>query len=276
METGHLAFGVDPDEDRRLKFESRYGAPTYAHPLDALQAVGKPDIWIICPPTGQLIAVARTLIGTVPDARLLVEKPFAYSSEHIELAASWPADLVRIGYTRAYLSSTRELADVVASGSLGLLISIEAWYSRGFLNNASHLINLIQLLFDEVQVQRVLPNDSWHPDGDVSAHVTLTVQQAGSSHGAGASLFAVDSPDRTVATMEMRFEAGVIRYHNLGGRIEILGADGRLQLIEEDLDFTIREVISQLLLWTDGRSSLGCSLVEAVATSQILREVIES
>jgi len=275
VETGQLAFGIDPDIDRRLKFESRYESPTYPHPLDALEALGKPDIWIVCPPTGQLMAVARSLIDITPDARFLVEKPLAYSSEHIELAASWPADRIRVGYTRAYLSSTEQLAEIVASGRLGCLLSIDAMYSRGFLNNASHLIHLIQRLFGAVQVQRVLPNDSWHPGGDLSADVTLVVRQGDSSHGAVASLIAVDSPDRTVATMEMKFAAGVIRYHNLGGRIEILGADGRLKLLEEDLDLTIREVVSQLLLWMDGRSSLGCTLVEALATSQILREVIE-
>jgi predicted dehydrogenase len=272
-----LLFGIDSNGSRRHIFEECYEVPAFASATEAITRLGRPDFWIVSTPTPSLVEVARQIMRVDPHARLLVEKPLAYDTEAIAACASWPQDRIRVGYTRAFLVSTLLLRSMIESAPLGALISVEGRYSRGFANNASHLLDLVQRLFGfgSIDISSSVHSSAWCPSGDVSRYVFGSVTPALHPRRAKLQLEPLDRPNETVASLRMHYETGEVDYLDLGRLIDITAGNMSIRM-ESEMDDAIGTVVDELARWSAGEPSRGCTLEEALATSRLVSQVMES
>lgn len=272
-----LLFGIDSDGNRRHSFEDRYGVPAFASAAQAITRLGRPDFWVVATPTPSLVEVAREIMRVDTAARLLVEKPLACDTETMAACASWPEDRIRVGYTRAYLVSTLVLRNLIESAPLGSLVSVEGRYSRGFANNASHLLDLVQRLFGfgSIEISSSIHTTAWCPSGDVSRSIFGSVTPALQSRRAEFYLEPLDRRNETVASLCMHYDTGAVDYRDLG-RLIAIRAGSMSATIENEIDDAIGAVVDELARWSAGEPSRGCTLEEALATSRLVSQVMES
>lgn len=142
-----LAACVDPDPDRRNAFAARWGV---AEAFATLQdCAGRPyDAASVCVPTAHHAEVLDTLLS-MPVRAVCCEKPLtADPSDGRRLAAAY-ADAGRpllVNYPRRWDPAMAALREEIAAGLWGEVQAVTGLYTKGVLNNASHLIDLIQFL----------------------------------------------------------------------------------------------------------------------------------
>lgn len=140
---------VDPDADKRARFQRRWDVPTgFPSLTEALQTLdGSIDLIALCtaPETrGELLtaALGSTAIG------VFCEKPFvgrdvaeaAALIERFEAAGKglW------VNYPRLWEPLVEQAADEVQSGRCGALIGVVARYNKGLRNNGGHLVTTLE------------------------------------------------------------------------------------------------------------------------------------
>ena len=271
-----LLVGVDSSASQRDLLGTICGKPA----LESLQQVVdqgfSPDLFIVCTSTPHLAAITNEILTQFPQTRVLVEKPVTHSSRAISLCRAWPGARVRVGYTRAYLQSTIRMGEIARGGRLGALREVEGSYSRGFANNCSHLLDLMGRTFGQVRIDSWASQSGWRPPGDMSVYVEGEILRSASLSPAKFVLSDVDDRETTVASLTARFEFGEIHYLDQGARIEVKSATSDSECIITDMTTAIGEVVHQLTSWSLGEASLGCTLDEALVTSRLLSEVMES
>jgi predicted dehydrogenase len=275
-QTTSLSLGVDPDADQRGLFEARHGAPALESVEEAKLQGFMPDLWIVACPAPHLVRVASDLLRRYPNSHLLVEKPLAVSERDLESCRKWPARRVRVGYTRRFIVESSQIREVIESGRLGRLRSVRCVYSRGFANNASHLINLLQFLAGEVALDSWTRQNAWSPVGDCAVDVVgRIISRHAPLQEAELLMTCVDEPTSTVAAMDLDFELGRVTYEDLGASVTIFPDQGEKTELKTDLSSALCTVIEQLALWVSGKEARGCTLEEALDTSNLLKRVVE-
>ena len=77
---------------------------------------------------------------------LLIEKPLSFSFEEakeiIQIGTEKNFSLA-VNYIREFEPHHRALIDKINDEELGFPIKIVCWYSKGFINNGSHFLQLI-------------------------------------------------------------------------------------------------------------------------------------
>lgn len=271
-----LALGVDPDAGQRRLFEAQHGAPSLASLDEAARQGFLPDLWIVACPSLQLVGVVSDVFRLFPKSHVLVEKPVAVTEQDIGRCRQWPAKRVRVGYTRRFIPESSRLREVIEGESLGLLKSVRCVYSRGFANNASHLINLLQFLAGDVCLDRWTRLDAWSPSGDCSIDAVgrIALRQHPDQE-AELLVSCIDEPGSTVAEMVLDFEFGKVKYEDLGARVTIHRAHGEEIQLTTDMGRAMCTVMDQLSLWVSGKEARGCTLEEALETSALLKRAVE-
>jgi len=143
-----LVGGVDPDISRRKLFESKYKRPAYPD-VPSLISDSCPDIFSIVVPTQLHATVFSQVIQFRPMA-VLCEKPIAVTVTHgaqmVETARKIGCALV-VNYMRRFDSGVHKIKQLITDKEIGDIYKGIVWYSNGFLNNASHFIDLLIFLF---------------------------------------------------------------------------------------------------------------------------------
>lgn len=152
-----LIAGVDPDAAARRRFEERYKAQSFAS-VSELYRAQAPHVVSVCVPTEVHPIVFRDVVERNPKA-ILCEKPLAPTVEEAQImveSAERNGVLLLVNYIRRFQPALASLKRRVESGEFGKFYKGVQWYSRGILNNGSHFVDMLSMLFGEVTHVEVL------------------------------------------------------------------------------------------------------------------------
>ena len=168
-----LSGGVDPSSACRSDFQKKYMSPAFSNIDDALNSFN-PTVGVICNPTDDHYSVLLRLLES-PDLKvILCEKPLSYdfneAQEMVKICAKKGVGLY-VNYMRRADPNVIEIKRRIDCGEILGPIKISAWYSKGILNNGSHLIDLVSYWLGEYISHNVLGyKGAWNgidPEPDV-------------------------------------------------------------------------------------------------------------
>lgn len=211
-----LIAGVETFGQSRTDFESNYGLPTFST-IEELMEKARPEVVVIATPTSNHLSDLKALLS-YPQIKLIVcEKPI--SLETVELGdlliqAANRNIKVLVNYQRRTESSANYLRRVILDNELGKFLCGTGFYSRGYFNNASHMLDLLEWWFNSQSTLLSL-GKSYKSATDYEASMFLSIADA------VFSLQAVPVENVSVFEVYLQFELGQIRYSTGGDKIYI-------------------------------------------------------
>ncbi|MBI4596966.1 MAG: Gfo/Idh/MocA family oxidoreductase [Candidatus Omnitrophica bacterium] len=212
-----LIAAMDPNEQRLQRFQRAWDVPRGYASLDEFLAIESCEVISVCSPTPCHVPQAMQIMEAAHRPRVLfVEKPLCgHPDEMRQLRDRAEATGVRVlvNHTRRFDPIHQELASLICSGALGALLGGRCTYYGGWLNNGTHVVDTVRLLFDspiEVASSAVVAGGR---EGDEN----LTVR----ARCAGATLVleAIEETHYKLLEFEFRFEQGRARLLDAGERI---------------------------------------------------------
>ena len=152
-----LAGCVDPDAGRRGAFQQRWEVE-HAYPSlpEALASGTRYDVISVCSPTPQHAADLRMILR-VPPRLVFCEKPLAAGIKEAAALVAACRDagtLLAVNYTRRWDPQVSAFKSALERGAWGPIRSVVGYYNKGVLNNGSHMVDLLQQVFELVKAQR--------------------------------------------------------------------------------------------------------------------------
>jgi len=184
----------------------------------------KLDILSVCTAKEQHYQIVKKLIEKGIKI-IFCEKPFTgnvkKAEELVKLCTSNKV-LLAINYTRRYTLGHQKVKKIITGGELGKIQTVNCLYTKGVINNGSHVINLLQFLFGKVKrIQALSPltkNREIKADYDLDLLLYF---------------------NRGFYTMIKNLKA---EYYSLF-EIDILGTKGRIKITESGFDIKWYRVI---------------------------------
>lgn len=237
-----LVAGIDPSEEGRALLEQHHKVPAFPDVAAMLSAGIRPEVWSIAVSTPLHFRFFENIIALRPTA-ILCEKPLAESvaeGERMVAAVAESNCALAVNYMRRFEPGVLALRRLIAEGALGEIYKGNAWYSKGLLNNGSHVIDLLSfLLGDAGSIQVLDAGRKWEgrdPEPDVclsfgSARVVLlATREECFSHigfeivGTGGTARYIDGGHR-IELRRARSEPALPGYRILAPEIEVLPTD---------------------------------------------------
>jgi predicted dehydrogenase len=153
----HLIAGVDPDPIKRDKFEKKFQQKAYPD-IQSLYAKMNPNIIALAVPTNIHYSVFNTLIPYHPYA-VICEKPIAHNLHLAKRIISLADDkkiTLLINYIRRFEPGILNIKNILQNKMLGEIYQVVAHYSKGILNNGSHMIDLIIYLIGDIDHFKII------------------------------------------------------------------------------------------------------------------------
>lgn len=167
-----LISAIDPSPTQRLLFEKYFKRPAYAEIEDSLEA-GIPSVVIIASPTETHSKILAEVLRLKPKA-ILCEKPLSFSLlEARKMVKDCEnADVkLYVNYMRRVDPGAIEVKRRIDSNLISAPIKVNAWYSKGLINNGSHFFNLLEFWLGDFINGKILDAgciyDSNDPEPDI-------------------------------------------------------------------------------------------------------------
>lgn len=214
-----LTAATDPDRARLEHFRNDWDISRGFQDLDELLAGGSPDVISLCSPSEcHFSQIQRILTGPRRPKLLFVEKPICLKAEELDRIQRWTAQAgvtIAVNHTRRFDPAHQRLSEGIRSGAWGPLREGFCTYYGGWLNNGTHWVDLIRMLFpQEPEVVSADPAGSGRA-GDADLRVELRVGDA------AVHLHPVDERYYQIFEAEFRLERGRVRILDFGKRIEV-------------------------------------------------------
>jgi len=209
-----LIAAVDPDIEKRTLFTKKYGAPAYAS-IDEMCLETRAEIYSIAAPTDQHYALFSQLLAYQPRA-ILCEKPMSDSLEKakkMRAMAEQEKVILFVNYMRRFEPGVKNMASLLEQGSLGKINKVVIKYSNGFLNCATHFLDLVQYLFGPVDfIRRIGSEKDCNLNGNIDVYCKISDIDL---------FFIATGPcDYSLHELEIIGEKGVLRYKDAGHDIQ--------------------------------------------------------
>jgi predicted dehydrogenase len=170
-----LAAAVDPDEDKRHRFTERYGRPAYARVREAL-VQHEASVAVIATPTPLHAEALRDVVEHAWLRAILCEKPLAATvaeaRQMMELCDANSVELV-VNFMRRADPGVLEVSRRLASHRIATPVKGVAWYSKGFLHNGSHLVNLLEHWLGAIHGATIVHEGRAYGDDDAEPDVRI-------------------------------------------------------------------------------------------------------
>lgn len=205
---------VEPMSERRAEFMQRWAVPEgYADIAELASHAGRYDVISVCSPTSEHYRDVKVAIALRPRL-IFCEKPLApqlsQASELVE-ACRLAGIPLAVNYTRRWDTDLVQLAADLKNGVWGAVRSVSGIYTKGILNNGSHMVDLLHLLFGPLDVSVVgTPVYDGFP-GDPSVAVTLAT-----SEHIPVQLSCADARDYSLFELQIVTEKGMITMEDGG------------------------------------------------------------
>lgn len=146
---------VEPDAAKRLGFMRHWAvAQGFATLAQAAAAGVRTDIVSICSPTEHHHQDVLAALALRPRL-IFCEKPVTASvaaTEDLVARCAAAGVLLAVNYTRRWDPEVRRQAGLLSSGAWGALRAVTGIYTKGLLNNGSHMLDLLHLLLGDLRV----------------------------------------------------------------------------------------------------------------------------
>lgn len=213
---GHPAFRlaacVEPDAARRRAFMATWNIPDGAAGLDAF-ADRRFAVACVCGPTESHAAGLRALLH-LDVAVVFCEKPLTEDAgEAARLVAEYAArgKTLAVNYLRRFDPTVTALQADIAAGRLGRLQGAVGLYTKGILNNGSHMVDLLQHLLGPLEPARVDGALVDYIPADPTLSCALTTVD-----GATVRLLGLDRAAYTIFELDLLFEQERVRLVDSG------------------------------------------------------------
>jgi len=210
---------VDPDVTRRKAYMAHWGVPEGFDRLDDANAAEITfDVVSVCSPTEQHADDLMMLLKSQPRA-VFCEKPIAEDiGAARDLVAAFEAAKIplAVNHLRRWDARLAKLREEVAAGDWGEIRSAVGLYTKGILNNGTHLVDLMQFLLGPMNIVASGPRREDGYPGDPTVDAILTL-----ANGATAHLVGGDSRDYALFELTIITEKGVIALEEAGYTIRI-------------------------------------------------------
>lgn len=208
-----IAACIEPDAARREAFMARWQVAQGYACLQELNGDRDFDVVSICSPTTFHEADVAAALALKPRL-VFCEKPItpsaAQSRALVSCCAAAKVPLV-VNYTRRWDASLQRLAEELRSGVWGAVRSASGTYTKGVLNNGSHMVDLLQLLLGPLTAKAAgTPvNDMWAEDPSIPALLYA-------DHGVSVMLNCGHAGDYALFEMQLVTAKGVIQMQDSG------------------------------------------------------------
>jgi len=178
----------------------------------------KPDIVSVCTPDHTHAKIITDLLKSRGIKAIIAEKPLTTdlkSADAIVREASAKKIILAVNYTRRFDPAHQKIQDLIQSGKIGTVQTINAFYSKGTLHNGTHIFDLARFLGGEITAVRGLGTlDDYGIDPTISIFCSFQSGATGFFH-------ACDERAFTIFEMDIIGSKGRIRILESGNIIEI-------------------------------------------------------
>ena len=210
----YLIAACDPNFEKINNFKNKWGTK-YTTPAieDFIKIHEKIDVVSICSPTKIHFEHLKVALKLKPKV-VFCEKPLTdnieKSKEIVRKYTDANTTLV-VNYSRRWDPDVIILKDRIQNKDLGKIYSITGIYNKGIFNNGSHMIDLIQYIFGELDIISTGPKifDYSRTDPTISALLVT-------SKNIPVMLNIADSRAYTIFELQIITENGVIRMEESG------------------------------------------------------------
>ncbi len=273
-----LVGGVDPDKLKRENFEKFFQSRSYSSIHEAL-IENRPRLIIISTPNFLRLNVIKEIIEIYKPEVILLEKPIATTIEEgtsiVKLCAENRIKLF-VNYMRTASPGILNLKKWLIAKNYTGKISGNIWYQGGLINNASHIVNLLECLFGPAEefkilkVEHLVDVDQDNPYGAISfSNGYLSVTPINSSYAKTNGFHVFLENESLEFSRELN---GVILRKVINDSVYIRN----LNFSSETLIFPIEvrelqtEVLNQIELYLNGNNVLLCTGEQAFKTLKVL------
>ena len=209
-----LAACVEPDKERRLAFMGYWGVERGFDTLDECLVSGDAfDVVSLCSPS-RSHATALLRLLEMPLKVVFAEKPLTTDlADARRVVAAYEAKgrPLAVNFTRRWNPTVAELRRELADGAWGRLRAATGFYTKGILNNGSHLVDLLHFLVGPLTVVRVLRRRADDDPEDPTVDAVLETD-----HGARLYLIGGDARDYALFELSLVLERGVVSLEDTG------------------------------------------------------------
>lgn len=209
-----IAGCVEPDEKNRAKFLKAWKIPNgFSDIKSAINANIEIDLISICSPSTCHAENIREVLSLKPKL-IFCEKPLTLSSsQSLSLIDHCQGHRVKlaVNYSRRYDPFIWQLKDDIALKKWGDLRSVSGVYSKGLLNNGSHMLDLLLFLFGPLKVINSGALIFDHTPQDPSIPVWLEANGGKPIH-----INCSDSRDYSIFEIKLIFEKSVLEMYQGG------------------------------------------------------------
>ncbi len=210
---------VDTDTDKAEQAARLWGGQAFLSIDDAFGQCASIDVVCLTTPTATHLDLLRSL-ATRPIRMVFAEKPLVQTlnDAHEIVRLYTERDIaLAINFIRRFVPEFQALKAHIQSGLLGEFQSGVAYYGKGFLNNGSHHLDLINFLLGSFHCVGVTESldDFWPHDPSLSFRL-----EADNPKKSPLLLKAVDARHYTLFEFDFLFEKGRLRMINDGQTLE--------------------------------------------------------
>ena len=174
-----LVGAVDVSPVQRARFEQRYSVPAFDQVEAALHQL-QPDVVVLATSSESHGALLTRVLNVYRPKLILCEKPLSYVLDEargmVEMCEKADIDFF-VNYIRRTDPGVVEIKRRIDSGAISMPVKVNAWYSKGILNNGSHFLNLLELWLGDISSATVISSgrlwDNHDPEPDVEVRFDL-------------------------------------------------------------------------------------------------------
>ena len=146
----------DVDKAASQRFRQKWGNVTCYDDLSEMLQNERPQIVSICSPTEKHFECFQAVCSHDVPA-LFCEKPLSYDLNEARLMSQLAGErLVAVNYFRRWNLTFQELKERIDLETYGAPLRVTAYYTKGYIHNASHIIDLLIWFFGPVIEIRLL------------------------------------------------------------------------------------------------------------------------
>ena len=169
-----LVGGVDHDLNQCKKFESEYKRPAYKNLDNALEQL-KPSVIIIATPSSSHGCLLEQVFSLHIPSVIVCEKPIDNSLEvaqHMVKLCHDNGVKLFVNYMRRSEPSVMKIKKMIDTQVIQSPLKAVVWYTKGLLNNGSHMLNLLEHWLGSVLDHNIIKADkrlsNFDPEPDFS------------------------------------------------------------------------------------------------------------
>ena len=274
---------VDPSISKRSVFEDHYGKKAYIDTVHAMEELS-PNLVIISSPTSSHCKVVKEVLNNAKPTAILCEKPLAYNlTDAKEIVQSCDDAGVHlfVNYHRRCDPGVIEIKKRISSGFIESPIKGTVWYSKGFMNNGSHFLNLMQFWLGSVKNCSIISKGrSWN-NKDPEPDVYIEFEKGSIVFcAAWEEMFSYYTAEIISATGRVFYDRGG-EYIQWQSTIndpkfnEYTILESEPEIIENNMDRYQYNVIEHLIKKLQNKESSICTGIDALETQKAIHGILD-